>query len=200
MKGQAGEVSAQQAEFLGIISRNGLRLTSLIGDLLDIEKIEQGQVTLKREPVDLSEILSMAALTFRVSATEKGLELREGVPPGLTVAGDEDRLTQVFSNLLSNAIKYTPQGWVRLEAEAAGCRVRVTVSDSGIGMEPETLERLFTRFFRADDPYTRAAGGTGLGLAIAQAIVAQHGGCIQAGGAPGQGSWFRVELPVQGAA
>jgi two-component system phosphate regulon sensor histidine kinase PhoR len=195
LDGDAGEVAPEQREYLGIIASNTARLAQLIGNLLDIERIESGKIKLERKALNLSELLLDVETTFRLAAKQKGLLLATRVAPHLGVAGDADSLNQVFSNLLSNAVKYTREGTIRIEARSQGGEVRVTVADSGIGMTPESLSKLFTKFYRAEDDYARQAGGTGLGLAISRAIVAQHGGRIEASSAHGKGTEFRVFLP-----
>ena len=193
--GDAGELKETQREFVEIMSKNALRLTDLVGDLLDIEKLEDGRVALSLEPLDLNEVLLITHMTFKVVAEEKGLQLQVNSPQGLMINGDKDRLVQVFSNLASNSIKYTRQGSVDISAVQAGDAIQVTVRDTGIGMDAQVVEKLFSKFFRAGDAYTRAAGGTGLGLAIAKAIVLQHGGTIEVTSQPGEGSVFTVSLP-----
>ncbi len=194
--GDAGTVSPDQQKYLEIVSRNTVRLTQLIGDLLDIEKIESGKTKLVRAAVNLTDLLLETASTFTIVAKQKGLRLLTRIAGNLVIVGEEDRLTQVFSNLLSNAVKYTRAGEVRLEAERLGDEVRVTVADTGIGLTPGDLGKLFTKFHRADDEYAREAGGTGLGLVISRAIIAQHAGRIEVSSVHGRGSEFRVYLPA----
>ncbi len=195
LEGDSGAVTEDQRKYLEIVSRNTTRLTQLINDLLDVEKIESGKSKLNQAVLNLSALLLEAESTFRVLAKQKGLRLETRIDANLHVVGDGDRLTQVFTNLLSNAVKYSPAGQVRLEAERIGDEVRVTVADTGIGMTPESLSMLFTKFYRAEDDYTRQAGGTGLGLVISRAIVAQHAGRLEVSSVQGQGTEFRVFLP-----
>jgi signal transduction histidine kinase len=112
------------------------------------------------------------------------------------IVGDASRLVQVFSNLVSNAVKYTPKGEVVLQAVVAPGGVEVVVQDSGIGMSKEELSQLFTKFFRGRSPVVTESGGTGLGLVIAKAIVEKHQGTIQVESHPGEGTRFRVLLPL----
>jgi signal transduction histidine kinase/CHASE3 domain sensor protein len=194
--GDAGAVSAQQREFLEIVARNAGRLSALIDDILDVEKIHAGKIALRREPVDLAAVLESVVQTFRVTAEAKGLALATELEPAPPVEGDADRLTQVFLNLVSNAIKYTERGSVHVRLLRAEGEIRVEVRDTGIGLSPEDRGRVFERFFRADNRATRAAGGTGLGLAIAKAIVERHGARIEVASEPGKGSSFVVAFPL----
>jgi PAS domain S-box-containing protein len=197
LSGDAGPLSEGQRRLLEIIAQNTTRLTNLVEDLLEIERLESGGVELKRVEVDLHELLQEVAESFRLSVEDKGLKLKVELASGLIVLGDRERLAQVFANLLSNAIKYTPEGEVCLRAyrDEEGCAV-VEVSDTGIGLTPEETEQVFERFFRSSHEYARRAGGSGLGLAIAKTLVTQHGGEISATGRPGKGSTFTVRLPL----
>jgi signal transduction histidine kinase len=129
-------------------------------------------------------------------AQSKGLAFRQNVSPLPQVLGDNARLVQVFSNLVSNAIKYTPTGEVGIQAAATDAGVEVTVHDTGIGLSREEHAQLFTRFFRGRSSVVIEAGGTGLGLVIAKAIVERHEGKIDVESRPGEGTRFRVTLPV----
>jgi two-component system phosphate regulon sensor histidine kinase PhoR len=195
LDGDAGDVVPEQRQYLDIIANNTARLTQLIGNLLDIERIESGKIKLERKSLNISELLQDVEATFRLAAKQKGLTLSARIAPDLHVAGDPDSLNQVFANFLSNAVKYTREGTIRIEAEPKSGEVCVTVADTGIGMTQESLSKLFTKFYRADDDYARKAGGTGLGLVISRAIVAQHGGRIEISSAHGKGTEFRVYLP-----
>jgi len=195
LEGETGPVADMQRKFLEIVATDTGRLGALINDLLDIEKIEGGRMPMAKDPVDLTGLLHEVQRTFAVIAAQKGLALDLRAEDGLRVRGDRARLVQVFSNLVSNAIKYTRQGRVGVSAEHRDGRIRVSVTDTGIGIQAEDLGKLFSKFHRADDDYTRAAGGTGLGLAISRAIVIEHRGSIEVASTPGQGSVFTVVLP-----
>jgi signal transduction histidine kinase len=194
--GDAGAVGEQQREFLGIVARNTERLSALINDLLDVEKLHAGKIALRREPVDLTAVLASVLDTFRVTAQQKDLALEAAIEPVPAIQGDADRLTQVFANLVSNAVKYTNEGRVLVRAFRLGEEVKVEVRDTGIGLTPEERGRIFEKFFRADNKYTRAVGGTGLGLAIVKAIVERHGARIEVASEPEKGSSFTVSFPA----
>jgi PAS domain S-box-containing protein len=194
--GEAGPVTDTQREFLQIAARNSDKLGVLINDLLDMNLIESQRLEIRLEPLDLAPVLADVASTFRVMAQSKGLAFRQNVGPLPQVLGDSARLVQVFSNLVSNAIKYTPRGEVGIQAAATDGGVEVTVHDTGIGLSREEHGQLFTRFFRGRSSVVTEAGGTGLGLVIARAIVGRHDGRIDVESRPGEGSRFRVTLPV----
>ncbi|MEW5774819.1 MAG: ATP-binding protein [Thermodesulfobacteriota bacterium] len=191
----------QIGENLGIVIGEGDRLSSLVNDVLDLTRLEAGKMEWSMGPVDLGEVLALAAATMRVQAQDKGLGLDVRVVPGLPlVQGDADRLRQVALNLLSNAIKFTEAGGILCAAEADGKRVVVSVSDTGPGIEPEYHQEMFEKFWQRGDVLTDKPRGTGLGLAICREIVAHHGGRIWIESTPGQGATFRFTLPLPDAA
>jgi PAS domain S-box-containing protein len=196
LAGDAGELNELQKEFLEIISKNSDRMAKLLNDLLDIEKLESGEREIPFRELELDEVLRDVVATFRVNAEEKGLTFESEIEDGIKVKGNADYLAQAFANLLSNAIKYTKEGSVRLRARSEGGRAIAEVEDTGIGMTEEELSQLFTRFFRADNPYVREIRGTGLGLSIVKAIIERHGGEISVKSEPGAGSTFTVTLPL----
>ncbi|KKM70620.1 hypothetical protein LCGC14_1438870, partial [marine sediment metagenome] len=197
LDGDAGGISKEQREFLGIVSQNTQRLETLINDVLDIEKIESGRIKMRQEKVNFSEIVEDCVNTFKVMAKSKGLKLEKEIKATqIDVLGDSDRLSQVFSNLLSDAIKYTKEGRVKVTVQVKGKFVSVTVEDTGIGMSQEDLSRIFTGFFRSDNSYVRKTTGTGLGLSIAKATIEKHNGDIRVESKLGVGTKFEVILPL----
>lgn len=178
-------------------------LTAIIDDLLDVAKMEAGRMTLDPQPANVRRLLEDSAAFFREPARRKGLELRLDLSPSIpdAVRVDPLRLRQIVSNLLANAVKFTEKGSVSLAASArpvAGGLValRVSVRDTGIGIAPETREKLFQPFAQADASTTRRYGGTGLGLAICRRLAEMMGGTIDVDSRPGEGSEFWVELSV----
>jgi PAS domain S-box-containing protein len=194
--GEAGPVTDTQREFLQIAGRNSDKLGVLINDLIDMNLIESRRLDIRRGPLDLAEVLSDVASTFRTMAQSKGLTFREDVQQLPRISGDGRRLVQVFSNLVSNAIKYTPIGEVGIRAAPCPGGVGVTIHDSGIGLTAEEKAQLFTRFFRGRSPVVAEAGGTGLGLVIAKAIIERHQGTITVESQAGMGTRFLVTLPA----
>ncbi|OFZ78611.1 MAG: hypothetical protein A2583_07275 [Bdellovibrionales bacterium RIFOXYD1_FULL_53_11] len=196
-EGDTGEINETQKEFLGIIDTNVVRLTNLINDILDIEKMESGKIQLGREPQDLGMILKECRDTFEVVARQKGLQLLfnpSGTP--LMMIGDHDRLVQVFMNLLSNSIKYTKQGHVEISSELKGYAIVVRVTDTGIGLTKEDQEKLFQKFYRTRSGIATGEGGTGLGLVIMRKLVEAHSGSIKVESEPGKGTTFQITFPA----
>ena len=200
---QEGIYGALPEKSLPILTRirsNGKHLLGLINTVLDISKIEAGQFKLNLGEYALGSIVETVMVATKSLAATKKLafktEVTKGLPYGL---GDEQRLTQVLLNLVGNAIKFTDAGEVHIAAGAVNGHFTVSVSDTGPGIPPEECERIFEKFRQVDSSNTRAKGGTGLGLAIAREIVEMHGGRIWVESTLGQGSTFRMELPVRAA-
>ena len=197
-----GGLNAQQARGLDTIHQSGLHLLALINDILDLARIEAGHTELSRAPVNLSGLLQSVVQLMRVKADEKRLAFGfdAGVDLPEAVLADERRLRQVLLNLLGNAIKFTDNGKVGLcaSAEPKGpgqVLLRLDVEDTGVGMRPEDLERIFEPFQQVGD-VQRRSGGTGLGLTITRALVNDMGGQVQVSSEFGHGTRFRVELPL----
>jgi signal transduction histidine kinase/DNA-binding NarL/FixJ family response regulator len=175
------------------------RLLKVIGDILDISKLEAGALQIDNSVFDPAEAIRDAAATFAASAAAKKLTLETEIDPPVEGAaeGDPMRLGQVLLNLVGNAVKFTERGFVRVRASRLpGDAVRIEVADSGPGIETDAQRRLFTKFFQADASVTRRFGGTGLGLAISGELAAAMGGTISVDSRPGEGAVFRLELPL----
>lgn len=194
---KAWRAAQQIRDNLDIIVAEGQRLTELVDDVLDIAKMESGRYEWDMAAMSLAEAAGHAVKAALPLATRKGLGLTCSMPPDLPrVLGDRDRLVQVFVNLIGNAVKFTASGSVAVSAELFGPEIRATVRDTGCGIAPGDLERVFEKFKQAGDTLTEKPKGTGLGLPICRQIVERHGGRIWAESAPGQGSAFRFTLPV----
>jgi two-component system phosphate regulon sensor histidine kinase PhoR len=182
--------------FLQTIARNAERLKLLIEDLLTISELESGRVTLNIQTMDLCDLVDKVVEDFKSRASGRNVVLTNDVPE-LSVRADSIRLEQVFSNLVDNAIKYGRQGGrVNIGiSRSDGGKVEVFVRDDGPGLPPESLERVFERFYRVDKARSREQGGTGLGLSIVKHIVQSHGGRVWARSEPGQGVTFFFTLP-----
>ncbi|WP_255203805.1 PAS domain-containing protein [Myxococcus sp. AM011] len=173
------------------------RLSVLIHDLLDATRIEAGRLELRREPVELQALANEVLAETRPLGHQHTLEY-EAPPEPLMVKGDRGRLAQVLTNLLENAFKYSPNGGVvRLTLERDGAQARISVKDAGIGIPEDQREHLFQRFFRARNAPISGFGGLGLGLYICRDIIERHGGHISVDTEVGQGSTFRVTLPLE---
>jgi signal transduction histidine kinase/ActR/RegA family two-component response regulator len=193
-------LSAEQHDYADTIRQSGRALLSLINDILDLAKVEAGKMQLNAEPFDPAEVLRDVARLFRAGALDKGLELRLEAPPETPrpVLGDALRVRQILANLTGNAVKFTEHGSVtlRLIVEPAG--LRYEVEDTGIGIAPSEVPRLFDLFTQAQSGSPRKFDGTGLGLAISRKLAVLMGGRIDVQSEPGRGSTFTfaVALPV----
>lgn len=200
----AGGVKDEETtrSFLQIIYDEGDRLNRLIGDLLELSKIESKRVPLEYAPVQLSELFDSLYEVLLPAAEKKSISMSHDVPEHLFIEADEDRLRQIFMNLLSNAISYSLEGGkVRVSASIIGEggdeeKVRILVSDTGIGIPKKDLPRIFERFYRVDKARSRSSGGTGLGLSIVKHLVDLHRGSIRVESKVGEGTTFILELPL----
>jgi signal transduction histidine kinase/CheY-like chemotaxis protein len=190
---------ASTARALGMIERSTETLEHFIDDLLDISRIVAGKFSIEMRPVDLGSVVDAAVEAAQPAADSKSLRVSNAVDRTLPpISGDASRLQQVVGNLLSNAIKFTPEGGhIDVRLDHVDSRARIQVVDSGIGIRPAFLERVFERFRQADTTSSRANRGLGLGLAIVRHLVELHGGTVAAE-SPGldQGSTFTVLLPL----
>ncbi|HIP95729.1 MAG TPA: hypothetical protein EYH32_00755, partial [Anaerolineae bacterium] len=198
LSGAAGPISETQAQFLQVIRTNVERLAALVGDLLDISRIEARRVKFDMRPLRMDEVARDVIASLQGEIARRNLELEVDIPPHLPlVQGDRNRIVQVLTNLVSNAYKYTPPGGrITLALHHTNGELQVDVSDTGIGIAPTDLDRVFERFYRADHELVRQQTGTGLGLPIAKSIVEMHGGRIWVESELGKGSTFSFSLPV----
>jgi PAS domain S-box-containing protein len=200
LSGYAGDISTDTQELLEIAQKNCDRLIRLINDILDLAKIEAGQIKLKLEPLDLTDAVERSLLGVRALADQNEIRLTLYRPENLPlVEVDKDRIEQVVTNLLSNAIKFSPpKGEVRVELEAGDGCVQCSVADQGCGIPEDQLGNVFGKFQQVAN--SKAKGGTGLGLAIVQALVQEHRGKIWVESRLNSGSRFIFRLPACGAA
>ncbi|MEJ5308548.1 MAG: GAF domain-containing protein [Anaerolineae bacterium] len=202
MQGIGGSLNEQQQQFLHIIRNNVGRMDRLVQDLLDVSRIESGRLRLDMGHVLPEEIVSEAVQAFEQEIAAKRQTLQVVLPPNLpAVLGDRGRLIQVLTNLVSNANKYTPErGLIIISADLWSDKgqdyVRWSVQDTGIGMKPDELSRLFTKYFRASSAAVRSVQGTGLGLVITRSIVEMHGGQVMVESEYQKGSTFSFTIPI----
>ena len=197
------ELTEEQAGYMDMLDSSARSLLALINDILDISRIEAGSLAIQHTPFNLVKLLREVAGMYEKPAAEKGIDFAIQQPddlPAALVVGDPLRLKQVLINLVGNAIKFTSHGGVsvhvvRLRDTPQGSRLRFEVCDSGIGMSPETLQKIFHPFTQADASTARNHGGSGLGLAICRRLSELMGGEIRVESSQGQGSCFVVELP-----
>jgi signal transduction histidine kinase len=198
LDGIYGELPQKALGVLERVQSNGRHLLGLINDVLDLSKIEAGQLRLALDAYALPAVVQTVVAATESLASAKGLKLKAAVADGLpTGIGDERRLAQVLLNLVGNAIKFTDQGGIEIAARTADGHFEIDVIDTGPGIAPEDQARIFEEFQQVDNTSTRKKGGTGLGLAISRRIVAMHGGALTVESEVGRGSTFRVTLPVR---
>ena len=194
LAGTTGPVASKTRDLLQIALQNTERLIRLINDILDVERIEAGHLVVRREAVELADVLRSTVESLRTVAMEANVTIALEGETSAVVTADPDRLVQVFTNLISNAVRFSPRGeTVTVSAKTTPTSVVVFVSDRGPGIPLEFRRRIFGKFQQADP--VGSSGGAGLGLAIVRAIVERHGGSIRFDSAPGHGTTFITELP-----
>lgn len=196
-------LSPEQAEMVGLIRDSGVTLERLVSDILDVSKIEAGQIDIEMRPFDLDEAILSCLDVARTRAEDRGLTFRvvRGETARGIFVGDSTRIRQVLGNLLSNAVKFTAKGGVTAQIGVSGRAARMAmltleVEDTGVGFDADHAAKLFDRFSQADATITRRFGGSGLGLSICRSLVGMMGGEIEAVSEPGVGSRFKVVLPL----
>src|SRR5262245_5926232 len=198
LDGLYGELPSKTTEVLERVQKNGTHLLGLINDVLDLSKIEAGQLALSLDEYSLKDVVQTVVSATESLASAKKLPLRVDVADGLPLGqGDARRIAQVLLNLVGNAIKFTDRGEVRIVAQMANAMFSVAVADTGPGIPAAEQARIFREFHQVDSSNTKKKGGTGLGLAIAKRIVELHGGRIWVKSELGKGSTFHFELPVR---
>lgn len=197
LQGGAAEDVKERATFLYKIATQSERLARLIDDLMALSQVESGGIEFRFERVELATIFQEAANLLQPQAQRKAVTLTIELPRDVpAVRGDRERLQQVAQNLLDNAIKFNrPDGRVTVTATADAQHVTVSVADTGVGIPPEDILRIFERFYRVEKGRARTTGGTGLGLAIVKHLVEAHAGTIRAESLPDRGSTFYITLP-----
>jgi len=192
-------LAPQQAQRIAVARESGETLLVLLNDLLDLSKIEAGRLTLETRDFDLEQAITLTCRAFMALAEQKGLTLSLEFDPALVGywRGDEVRLRQILANLVSNAIKFTAVGGVAVEACADDGQVRLSVTDTGVGLSRQSLETIFESFVQGDASTTRLYGGTGLGLAISQRLAQVMGGQLSVTSTLGKGSCFSLTAPLE---
>jgi signal transduction histidine kinase len=199
LEGDAGELTDEQTDFLKTIQRNANNLAEIINSLLVVSRLEAGAIKLNLDEIEIHEIVDNTVELLRPQIVAKNLKLKVSVDPDLPlVEGDNQWINQVILNLLSNAYKYTPSGGkITISAKTKDDFLYIKIMDSGIGMSTDEQKKLFTKFFRVENPETIESGGTGLGLWISRSLVEMHGGEIMVISKPRKGSTFTIKLPIK---
>jgi signal transduction histidine kinase len=193
-------VEEPRPELLAVMLQQTERLSRLVEQLLDLSRLESGDIPMRIEPVPLAPLVEQVVAEVGVARPDRDIRVRNTVPPDLApVTADRERIHQVLLNLLDNAFRFTPPGGtVTVSAVQRGQVCEVSVADTGPGIPSEHLPYVFERFYRVDPARSREDGGTGIGLAIARSVVDAHGGRIWADSRVGEGSRFTFALPVDG--
>jgi len=201
---QRTRLTARQASMLEVIRASGQTLDELLRDILDLARVEAGELTLSAEPVAVAELCASVAALFDGRAREKGLALKTEIEPAadVRVLADPLRLRQVLTNLVANGVKFTQTGSVTIAARLAGTRLHLEVSDTGVGFDTALKDDLFRRFGQADGSATRVHGGAGLGLPLCRRLAALMGATLDCRSEPGAGAafWLEAAFPILGAA
>lgn len=187
----------EKIQYLQIIQQEAKRMSSLVNDLFELSKLEEGKLPLHFEEIDLIEVCENAVMKTRMKAKEKGLELGFTRLPKLpTVYADGMRMEQILMNLIENAIRYTNQGSISISISSNSAKITITIKDTGIGIPGEDIPYLFERFYRVEKSRSREHGGTGLGLAIVKQLVELQNGEIQVKSEIGKGTCFIMTFPI----
>jgi signal transduction histidine kinase len=192
------KLSPKQAETVEIILNNTRHLVRLLNDLLDLARSDAGRLSINPAPTDMGPLVEDVARTIRAQTEAKDQRLEVEIEPDLPrVNAEPDRIRQVLVNLVTNAHEYCPEGAsISVTARRVGDEVEIAVGDDGPGIPKPQADHIFDRFTRGDAGLTQRVGGTGLGLAISKSLVELHGGAIGVSSTPGEGSTFRIVLPV----
>jgi len=193
----AGPVNEKQRKYLEMLRSNAERITQFTNQFLDLAKLEAGKMVFHREPTELRSLLSGAVENARAVAAQNNITITLDGEELPRIQVDPEKISQVVGNLLSNAVKYTPDGGsVKVSLGSSGRLVRLSVSDTGAGIDPEDVPHLFEKFYQAKNVGKARSKGTGLGLALVKAIVEGHGGTIRVHSSIGQGTTVIVDLPA----
>jgi len=197
-QGMAGPLNAEQAKQLNIVKNSARHLLDLINDVLDISKIEAGQLEIQCEKFSISRAIEKVVAIVSPLAQKKGIALHTEISPEVgSISGDQRRTEQILLNLLGNAVKFTDEGSVMIRCWRDGQGVVTAITDTGIGIDPQDQKSIFEPFRQADTGLARKREGTGLGLSICKRLVDLMGGFISVDSARGKGSTFSVRLPVE---
>jgi signal transduction histidine kinase len=197
LQGLAGDTNDEQKKQLEMVSASGKHLLALINQILDLAKVESGQLEFHPSSFDVAALVSEVGDTLRPLASDKGVELAGEVSEGAeSMFSDRTAVEQILINLVGNAVKFTDEGRISVLAFRDASDIVFEVRDTGCGVAAGELERIFTEFYQASAPAAKPVGGTGLGLSVSRRLAEGLGGGIEADSEVGVGSTFRVRLPV----
>jgi PAS domain S-box-containing protein len=198
LDGEAGNINEEQTSYLEVAKNNTDRLIDLVNELLDISRIEAGRIELKLRALPIQDIVRSVAVSLRTQMEESNIELKLDMPQKpVMVFADAGRLTEILTNLLINANHYSTGGAsIAVSMHVIDGQARIDVTDTGIGIAPEDVDKIFNKFYRVDNSITRQVGGTGLGLAVTKSLVELHGGQIWVSSGLGEGSTFSFTIPL----
>ena len=197
LMGMEGEINEEQEKQLGMVKHSANHLLDLINGILDISKIEAGKVDLSIETFSIAEVVDNIIDSILPLANDKGLELIHNIPEGLVICSDKQRVKQIVMNLIANAIKFTDQGYIKIDVKSLNnTNLEIIVSDSGIGMKKEDIEKLFRPFQQIDMSSTKKHEGTGLGLYLCKKLLNLLHGNISVKSQFGKGSEFKIIIPI----
>ena len=196
LDGSLGDLNENQRQFLGSANNDSRRMLEMLNDLLDGYKYEAVELKLEKTQFDVTQLISKLVSDFSALAKERQLELFQETPLSLTVTADEGKLTRVISNLLTNALKFTPkEGRIIVSAADKKQSVQISIQDTGEGISPDELEKVFQKFYQVEKRKLGRKTGTGLGLPLCRKLVDAHGGKVWVESQPGKGSKFIFTLP-----
>jgi signal transduction histidine kinase len=198
LDGLAGDLTSKQLDLLGKAKEKTKGMITLVNDILDYRRIQEGKSIQKMESLDLAEILRRTVELMRLSAEEKGINIKYEIAEELpSFTGDRGGMEAIFVNVISNSIKYTPKGgYVNVTLNKAGKDIRFKVVDTGIGIPEEDIDRIFEKFYRIKTEEAKSISGSGLGLSIVKGIVDIHKGSIHVESEVGKGTMLIVSLPT----
>ncbi|MDD5528787.1 MAG: HAMP domain-containing sensor histidine kinase [bacterium] len=195
--GMAGEITDTQKHLLEIANKNINRLNFIIEDILDISRIDSGQIRIEFAPVDIKEVINDVVIMLEREANEKGISIEKVLPEKIIkVNGDFQRIIQILTNIIGNAIKFTNKGSITITATEEKEYVKISVKDTGAGIPPENIDKIFDKFFQIRESTSLSSKGVGLGLTITKKLVTMHNGKIEVESELNKGSTFSVFLPV----
>ena len=197
LQGMSGEITGDQRKELTMVKNSANHLLTLINDVIDVSKIETDRVELFIEEFNFADLMQEAKESFKVAVDEKNLKLSLEMPERLIIKGDERRIKQIIINLMSNAVKFTDRGEIEIKVKKKDEEVKVSVTDAGIGIKKENIDKLFKQFSRIYVEGRPVTEGTGLGLYLSKKIVDLLGGQLKAESEFGKGSMFTFTFPLE---